>query len=327
MERIFATACAAAVLVAVVSACNTSGLSNAPRATFAQLACLDVDDDGRLSDADAAQPSELPDFNADDSRDDEDAAFLRGVDIALDPDRDRAGCEGDDDTPEYLVAHGYFEPSDVSCEGDRAAVLLLGIGGGAVNVREKEDAAGMRSLVDALMEAYDDRDAQTIGVIAGPAINGATQPHGAMEQWLSNAVSVYLERYPCLRVVVAGHSHGAVTADVVGATLEDRYADRIVSVVIVDRIDQLYGGDTSSRPVQAHVLNVYETNDDTFSGAPYDSPNAENIDVTGETGPEHGEEGGEQQPVTHTTIDNSGDVREIIVDRLMERSEEFAAGG
>ena len=50
-----------------------------------------------------------------------------------------------------------------------------------------------------LQKAYDDRSVQTIGVVAGPAIAGAANVHSAMEEWMTHAVRVYLERFPCLK--------------------------------------------------------------------------------------------------------------------------------
>jgi hypothetical protein len=141
-----------------------------------------------------------------------------------------------------------------------------------------------------------------------------------MEQFLTHAVQVYLDRYPCLRAVVVGHSHGAVTGDVVSSHLEGEYGDRFIVVVDLDRVDELYTGDTQSRPTQVPVFNVFETNDPALSGAPYDAANAENWDASGEQGPEHGDEGGALKPVNHTTIDNSKSVRDRIVDEVMERS-------
>lgn len=301
----------------VFAACNETGLSNNPRATFSQIACLDKNDDGRVNEADAAGPSKLPDFNADGDRDDDDAAFLRGVDIALNPDVE--ACSGKQE-PEYAVAHDYFASSDVKCENGTEAVILLGVGGGRVNLREKQDAAGIRKMIDALQKAYEDRDVKTINVLAGPAVEGAQNQHAAMEEWLTHAMRVYLDRFDCARLVVVGHSFGAVTADVIGARLEGEYATRIIAIVDVDRIDALYQGDTTARPSQAPVFNIYETNDPVLRGKPYDSPNAENWDASGETGPSKGEQGGKQEPVRHTTIDNSEPVRKRIVDEVMERS-------
>ena len=314
-----AGAALAAALV-MLTACNTSGLSKTPRATFSQLACLDVNGDNRINGADAADPSKVPDFNADDKHDERDAAFLQDVDIALDPARQPCDSSSSKRAPEYLVAHGYFKPSDVSCNDGDKPVLLVGIGGGVVNLREKDDAAGIRSIVDGLQKKYDDNDIATIGVIAGPAVVGATNVHTAMETWLTHAVQVYLDRFPCLRTVLVGHSHGGVTADVVGAHLEGEYGERIIAVVDVDRVDELYTGDLSSRPTRAPVLNIFETTDGRLHGDAYESPNAENVNANDITGPEHGEQGGAQKPVNHTTIDNSAGIRKLIADGVMKRS-------
>jgi hypothetical protein len=295
-------------------ACNVTGLSHAPRATFSQLACLDVNGDHRLNGGDVADPSEAPDFNGDRAHDAQDAAFLQGVDIALDPQRQEQACgEGSKREPEYAVAHGYFEPSDVTCDNDRRAVLLVGVGGGVVNLKDREDAAGVRSMIDGIQRAYDGEGVQTIAVLAGPAVAGGANIHTAMEQWLTHAVQVYLERYPCLRVLLLGHSHGAVTADVVGAALEGRYADRMIEVVDVDRVTTLYTGDTRSRPSRVHVLNIYEHNGGPLQGAAYDSANATNWDASDQQAPSNGDRGGALATVNHTTIDNSAAVKAVIV--------------
>jgi len=305
-----------AILLSITAACDATGLSKTPRATFSQIACLDVNGDDRVNAQDAQDPGKLPDFNADDERDEMDAAFLFGVDIALQP---NACGEDVPDTPEYAVTHGYFSPAEVSCDEGDEPVLLLGIGGGDVNIKEKEDAAGIRETVDALQQAYDAEDVETLAVLAGPAVHGAQNVHAAMEDWLTHAVRVYLERYPCLRVVIVGHSHGATTGEVVAARLEDEYAGRFVLVVDIDRVEALYDGDTQSRPDMAPVLNVY-TNDPVFGAEPYEAPNAENFDASGEQAPENGDDGGDLKPVRHTTVDNSDSVRERIVREVMERS-------
>jgi hypothetical protein len=312
-------------LAALALACNTSGLSEQPRATFGQIACMDVNGDSRVNAADAADPSKLPDWNADRDRDEFDASFLDGVDIELDPNRDPALCDGDSKrSSEYLVAHGYFSSSDVSCDADGGGanpVLLVGIGGGSVNLRDEDDAAGVRSMIDEVQKEYGDRDVDTVGVIAGPAIGGALNGHAAMEDWLTHAVRTYFERYPCIKAVIVGHSHGAVTADVVSARLEAEFADRFIAVVDVDRVEALYTGDTASRPAAVSVFNIFEQNDPRFQIPPFDGANVENWDATAEEAPEHGQDGGDMKPVNHTTIDNSEAVAERIVEEVMERSE------
>ena len=305
-------------LAITVAACNVSGLSNQPRATFSQLACLDANGDHRLNAADATDPSKVPDFNADFSHDARDAAFLRGIDIALDPARQAEACAaGSKRAPEYLVAHGFLESSDVDCGGGKRAVLLVGVGGGVVNLRDREDAAGVRSMIDALQKAYDDRGVQTIGVISGPAIVGAQNVHSAMEEWMTHAVRVYLDRFPCLRVLLLGHSHGAITADVIASRLEGEYGARIIEAVDVDRVETLYIGDTQSRPKQVRVFNIYETNDAVLSGTPYDAPNVANWDASNEMAPRDGQDGGPLVKASHTTIDNSKSVRNAIVGEVM----------
>lgn len=303
---------------AALTACNVSGISNQPRATFSQLGCLDANNDHRLNAQDAIDPSKVPDFNADFAHDSEDAAFLRGIDIPLDPAKQQAACQaGSKRAPEYLVAHGILRPSDVDCESGKSAVLLVGVAGGVANLRQREDAAGVRSMIDALQKAYDDRDIQTISVIAGPAIVGAENVHTAMEEWMTHAVTVYLERFPCLRVLLLGHSHGAIIADVVASRLEGTYASRIIQVVDVDRVETLYDGDTASRPRQVRVFNIYETSDVLLPGAAYDAPNVANWDASGQMAPRDGQDGGPLIPANHTTIDNAKPVRDAIVGEVM----------
>lgn len=320
--KTYAIAIGTAVLALIAIACsNVSGFSGAPRATFAQIGCLDTNGDHRLNAADATDPSKVPDFNGDRSHDEEDAAFLRGLDIALNPQREADACKPDASRePEYLVAHGYFKPSDVSCGNGKKAVLVVGVGGGVVNLKIPNSAAGVRSMVDGLLTAYKDHDTQTIAVLSGPAIAGAENIHTGAEQWMTHAVQVYLDRYPCLRVLLLGHSHGAVTVDVVASHLEAKYADRIIEVVDVDRTTMLYTGDTESRPTQVHVFNIYERGGGLLSGAAYDSPNVENWDATDQQAPQNGDKGGPLKPVDHTTIDNSKSVKQRIIDDVIKHS-------
>ncbi|MDP9237540.1 MAG: hypothetical protein M3P30_09125 [Chloroflexota bacterium] len=303
-------------------ACNSSGLSNQPRATFSQLACLDKNGDHRLNAAEAADLASVPDFNGDRSHDKNDAAFFNGIDIPLDPAAQADVCGSSSKLgPEYEVAHGYLEPSNVSCEGNAHPVLLVGIGGGVKDLTDKNAAAGVRSIIDALQKSYKSRDVKTIAVIAGTAMSGATQPNTAMEQWMTHAVRVYFDRYPCIRAVLVGHSHGAVTSDVIAATLEDRYPGRVIEDVELDRSEFAYAGDTQSKPKQVHVLSIFETSSNVLSGVPYTgAPNAELWDATGELGPENGDKGGASKPVNHTTIDNAPSVKQRIIDDVTRRS-------
>ena len=308
--------------VLAVMACNTSGLSNQPRATFSQLACLDKNGDHRLNGADASDLASVPDFNGDRKHGSDDAAFFNGIDLEMDPAAQADVCrKGSAIGPEYEVAHGYFEPANVSCANNARPVLLVGVGGGVKDLKDKGVAAGIRGIIDGLQKSYDARGVDTIAVIAGPAMSGAMQPNTAMEAWMTNAVRVYFERYPCIRAVLVGHSHGGVTVDVVAARLEDRYADRFIDVVELDRSEFVYLGDTRSKPRQAHVFSIFETTSDALKGVPYlGAPNAELWDASNELGPANGDKGGPLKPVTHTTIDNSQAVKRRIIDDVMRRS-------
>ena len=310
------------MLMLAVACGNTSGLSQQPRATFSKLACLDKNGDHRLNQADAADLSSVPDFDGDHKHDANDAAFFAGIDLPLDAATQADVCKkGSVIGPEYEVAHGYFEPADVSCDGGARPVLLVGVGGGVKDLTDKGDAAGVRSIIDGLQRSYDARGIDTIAVIAGPAISSAAQPNSAMEQWMTNAVKVYFDRYPCIRAVLLGYSHGGVTVDVMAAHLEGAYAGGFIDVVELDRVEFGYVGDTQSKPAQAHVFSIFEKNSGILSGTPYTgASNAEVWDAGGEQAPERGDQGGALKPVIHTTIDNSASVKQRIIDDVMRRS-------
>jgi hypothetical protein len=263
----------------------------------------------------------LPDFNADDDHDAEDAEFVAGVDIPLHPAAVAEVCAEDaPNKPEYLVSHGFLRSADVSCVEKERAFLVLGIGGGVDDLEDKSEAAGVRSIVDRVIKKYDDRDVQTIGIVSGPAIEAAENAHAGMEDWLTNVVRVHLDKYACLDAVIVGHSHGAVSAEVITARLEATQANRIVATVALDRIEALYGGDVSSHPSVTPLINVYQRNNGALGGLPMEAPNVENIDVSAEDGSRGGADGGPLEQVNHVKVDNSEAVREIIVSRVLERS-------
>ena len=248
----------------------------------------------------------MPDFNADFAHDADDAGFLRGIDIPLDPEKQQAACQaGSKRAPEYLVAHGFLQPSDVDCGSDKNAVLLVGVGGGVANLRQREDAAGVRSMIDALQKAYDDRDIQTISIIAGPAIVGAENVHTAMEEWMTHAVTRLSRTLPVPARAPPRPQPWRDHRRRRRITPRRRaYASRIIQVVDVDRVETLYDGDTASRPRQVRVFNIYETNDAILPGAAYDAPNVANWDASGQMAPRDGQDGGPPIPANHTTIDN-----------------------
>lgn len=307
---------------AILAACNSSGLAEKPRANFAHLACLDVNGDARVNSADAADLDQVPDFNADDEHDAFDASFVEGVDIPLAADAAQACTDGTDDDPEYLVAHDFLQDADVTCEPGDRAVLVVGIAGGVDDLKDDDQAAGVREIVNAIISKLEGQEIQTIGVIAGSAMYGAENAHAGMEDWLTNAIQVYLDRFPCLDVAMVGFSHGGVTVAVLAARLEARDGDRIVASVALDRIEEFYGGDLTAMPRTSPLVNVYQTN--TPGGFPVEGANVFNYDASGDMAPADGDKGGELKPVTHVTIDNSESVRDMIAGIVLARETDAA---
>lgn len=305
-----------------LAACNESGLAEKPRANFAHLACLDVNGDSRINASDAGDPSALPDFNADDDHDDFDASFVERVEIALAPDAKQACEEAPDANPEYLVAHDFLEDADVTCAPGDRAVLVVGIAGGVDDLTDDDQAAGVREIVNATISRLEGADIQTIGVVAGAAFYGAENAHAAMESWLTNAIAVYLDAFPCLDVATVGFSHGGVTVTAVASGLEDAgLSDRIVVTVILDRIEDYYNGDLTSMPHSSALVSVYQRN--TPGGAPVDGATVFNYDASQDTAP--ADDGKDSElPVTHVTIDNSKAVRDLIANVVLARANDAA---
>ena len=228
----------------VTAACNSSGLAEKPRANFAHLACLDVNGDGRINAEDADHVEDLADFNADDERDAFDAAFVEGVDIALAPDAQQACDDGSDVAPEYLVAHDFLQNADVTCAPGDRAVLVVGVAGGVDDLKDDGQAAGVREIVNTVIGKLEREDVQTIGVIAGSALYGAENSHAAMEEWLTNAVTVYLDALPLPRRGDGRIQPRRRQRARCRARLEQAgRQDRIVASVMLDRIEAYYGGD------------------------------------------------------------------------------------
>ena len=289
----------------------------------ANIPCLDTNQDFIVSADDAGQPlqggggsdSGGMDLNADGAVDDGDAAFLN-VDLPVAPGFDYGSCG---DMPiEYIV--GSDDVPAIACDDGAKAMIVVAVGGGVVDLRKADDAAGVRWMTNALLAELENRDYQTLAVVSGPGMPGIDAPlNSGMETWVTNSVRTLLDQYPCAQALLMGHSQGAVTVDVAAARLEAEYGDRIVLAVSNDRIDALYMGDTQSRPQAVPVFNIYETNDPELSGAPYDAANVENWDASGEEAPRDGEEGGPSESVNHTTIDNSPGVRDRIIAEVVER--------
>jgi hypothetical protein len=333
MLRYRLTAIPVAVLAAsaLIAACGGSNdkqlehgkLSVNDAVAAVHVPCLDHNQDFVLAPDDVAQPlqgggeseGDDVDLNADGTVDDADAAFL-DVDMRVVSNFDFAACG---DAPiEYLVSSD-DEPA-ISCDDGAKALIVAAIGGGVVDLRDNSNAAGVRWMTNALLDQLHDRDYQTVTMVSGPGISGLeAELNPAMETWMTHSLRTMLDQYPCARAVLLGHSHGAITAEVVASRLEAAYGDRIAVVAAIDRVEDLYVGDTQSLPQSVPVFNVFETNDADTAGGAHDAPNFENWDASGETAPKEGEGGGPSEPVTHTTIDNSPGVRDRVIAEVLDR--------
>lgn len=284
------------------------------RSQMLQVACLDVNDDGRV-DAGDADTEAIPDLTGDGVVDEADLAVLRAVTVFL-PEGRPEGCNGVAQQPDWQIT----EPPDFDCAAGDQYVLLYGIGGGAVQLDRLTAAAGVRWMLVELSDALSGAGVPHQIASVAPGINGANNGHAAGESWSVAYLTEQLKEHSCLEVLLLGHSHGGVTVTAVAARLEEQgFADRVLLNVLVDRVEALYQGDTVSIPQQSPVLNLFLPDIEGPHGEAIDQQNVENIQATDMLGPADGERGGDLAPVTHTTLDNSPEALGVIEARMLER--------
>lgn len=276
-----------------------------------QLACLDVNGDGAV-DTNDADSAVLPDITGDGVVNESDLAVVRQVQFAL-PNGKPADCAaGAVATADWQVS----APPLLDCGADDRGVLLLAVGGGAVDLAMLNNAAGARWMVEEL-GADLDVPAQIASV--APGLNGTSQPQPDAEDWAFAFVSERLRAQPCLKVVILGHSHGGTLATAVASRLEQNgQGGQILVTVLIDRVTFLYFGDTASIPQSSPVFNVHlPAPGQDIAGHEIDQANVENLDASGMMAPERGELGGPLAAVNHTTIDNSKDVLREVENRVL----------
>ena len=277
------------------------------RTQLVQVACLDANGDGRVNAGDAA-PGIERDLTGDAMVDEGDLAVLRSVDVPLSGAKP-AGCEEDAPAPDWQVG----PPPEDDCW-----LLVLAVGGGAVNLDDVTNAAGVRWMLSNISAELDDRDIPHQVASVAPGLNGTADPNADAEAWTVAYLSSQFDRHQCLVVAIYGHSHGGVLVTAVTARLEEMgYTDRVVLAALIDRVEVVYGGDTQSLPQEIPVFNIYQTNEG-LTGKPIAQRNVENWDASDAEGPEGGEAGGELQRVTHTTLDNSPDALREIEQRIVQ---------
>ncbi|MDZ4278550.1 MAG: hypothetical protein U1B78_05370 [Dehalococcoidia bacterium] len=271
---------------------------------------MDGNGDGRIDAADA-NPATLPDITGDAVVDGQDTSLVGDVEFTL-HDGGVAGCEdGRGPDPDWQVS----APPKLDCAAGERGVLLLAVGGGAVNLAVPDNAAGARWMVEQLS---DELDVPTQIASVAPGLNGTSEPQRDAERWSFAYLSQRLREQPCLAVVLLGHSHGGVHATATASRLEEAgLGEQIALTVLIDRVTGLYAGDTASLPQSSRVFNVFlPPGADVIIGAAIDQPNVENWDAAGAEAPERGEEGGPLRPANHSTIDNSPAVLEEVKERV-----------
>jgi len=278
-----------------------------------QVACLDVNGDGRINEGDATE--HLPDITGNDETDGVDHAVVRRVDIAL-LDEGLEGCGEDGGIIDWQVA----DTPEIDCATGSQAVLLFPVGGGEVNLSDLDEAAGVRWMFEKVGDMLEEQDVPYQFATVAPALNGVDNFQLAAENWATSYLEAQFEHQPCLRVAMLGHSHGGATVTAIASNLEaDGFADKVLNVFLIDRVVDGYTG-TDVLPETVPIVNFFldESSGGFFHGAPIDGPNVENVEMTGALAPEHGQDGGELVPAIHTNIDNSPDVLDEILRRVEE---------
>lgn len=220
--------------------------------------CLDSNGDRTVTAADLTADS-LIDLNLDGIRDQQDVGVLKDISVPLD-----SRCSED---YQFGISPAASGPPDCA-KGQ--FVFVVGITGSADHGLKDTEQAGIVSLVAELRRELKSRGVAVASAIAAPNIQAATHKEAAMESWLEFVLLGVIEKYPCARFVLAGHSHGATSALAVSRWIEDRgLGDRIAHVALIDRVTFLYDGAKTAMPARVPVLHLYELNEGT-SACPKD---------------------------------------------------------
>ncbi len=283
------------------------------------IACLDVNGDGRIDAADA-DPAKLPDITGDGKVDESDLRVVRAANLAV---TERPADCGSLKGTDWQIT----PPAQVDCAAGKGGYIVYGVGGGAVDLNNDTNAAGVRWMLVEVGKLLDSLKLPHQLISLAPGLVGTANPQPDAETWAATYLSQQLSDQPCLRLIMIGHSHGAVNVTALASRLEQKgLAHQIVLSALIDRVTYLYAGDTESLPQSSPVFNIFLANGETYVGKTIGQPNVENWDATGQLAPQHGEKGGPLKPATHTTIDNSRAVLDAIVARILA-SPNFKASG
>lgn len=270
------------------------GLATSRGGVPIQISCLDRDHDGRLNAGDGSA--------------------LAGLDIPL-----VAGEACID--PAHRSDFYAGPPSDAagySCAARVPPVLIVSAASAGSNLLDPSggESMGLLDIVRTLQQRLGAAGVATDTVLATSALFGADLPQTRMEQWLGHEVALRLEAMPCLRAVLLGHSHGAVTVTSVTAALDMRFGARMYGVII-DRTTALYDRNATEMPLRTPILNVYQLNEG-WHGSGIGRPNVTNVDASTERAPVAPSDGGGGLAlVSHKTLDDAAAAQRTIEDAVV----------
>jgi alpha-beta hydrolase superfamily lysophospholipase len=257
-----------------------------------------------------AVPIPCFDANRDLHLDGEDSPALLGLDIVL---VNEKGC-----LPPMARREWFAANSPVCNAAAPRAALIVAVGGGGTDLLDTNEgvSAGLIAIVNGI-RAYAASARVTAGVLlTTSAIKAADMPQTRLEEWLAHDLARRLDAAPCLRVALAGHSHGAVVITSVLARLEDRYSDRLYGVLL-DRSLLYYDRAAAEFPSAAAILNVFQTNEG-WHGEPLITANVTNLDMSSATAPREPRDGPEPiVGVAHSTLDDAPAVQSAVVSHVV----------
>lgn len=209
-------------------------------------------------------------------------------------------------------------PAVAACARVNPPLLLVGIASAGSDMFDTAggESMGMLQMVNDVQDRASRERIATEVVLSAAAVFGADHPQTHMEQWLAQYIRRRLDALPCMRAVLMGHSHGAVSVTSITAALDDDFGDRLFGIAI-DRTVALYDRNASEYPARASILNVFQVNEG-WHGGPIDLPNVVNYDASLERAPiALSDGGGTPALVSHKTLDDSPGVQRRIEDAVM----------
>ena len=284
-----------------------------PQAALAAISgnvdCLDANGDGKIT-GDEITPAMVGDLNLDGVVDERDVQALGDLNIDL-----SQACSNQQRQYELQPAAS-GPPACV--DGNASFGLIAAITGAAPEgLTNTEDGRGIRELAQQLRDKFKTHFDSAV-LLAVPNLPTAMNQHAAMETWLEHVLSGILAKYPCARLVMVGHSHGASTALAVASWLERKgFGSQLAYVGLIDRVTLRYEGDRTSIPTTTVVEHLYQRNGNTDACRVGNAATADGVPVLG--GPNIHEDDRTWTGLCHSTIDDDPAVHKKIIDEADAR--------